>query len=35
MAQTEYKGRHDRIATVVHWFLAKKYGLLHVERTRM
>lgn len=32
MAQTEHKGRHDRIATVVHWCLAKKYGLLHAEK---
>ena len=32
MAQSEYKGRHDRIAAAVHWSLAKKYGLLHAEK---
>lgn len=26
LAQTEYKGRHDRVATAVHWCLAKKFG---------
>jgi hypothetical protein len=26
LAQTEYKGRHDRVATAVHWSLAKKFG---------
>ena len=24
--------RHDRIAAVVHWGLAKKYGLPHAEQ---
>ena len=32
MAQSEYKGRHDRIASAVHWGLAKKYGLPHAEK---
>ena len=32
MAQSEYKGRHDRIAAAVHWGLAKKYGLPHAEK---
>ena len=26
LAQSEYKGRHDRLATAVHWCLAKKFG---------
>ena len=26
LAQTEYKGRHDKLATAVHWCLARKYG---------
>jgi hypothetical protein len=28
LAQTEYKSRHDRVATVVHWCLAKKFRFL-------
>ena len=27
MAQTEYKGRHDKLAKVIHWDLCKKYGV--------
>ena len=26
-AQTEYKGRHDKLAKVIHWDLCKKYGV--------
>ena len=26
LAQTEYKERHDKVATAVHWCLTKKYG---------
>ena len=26
-AQTEYKGRHDKLAKVVYWDLCKKYGV--------
>ena len=25
--QTEYKGRHDTLAKVIHWDLCKKYGV--------
>ena len=25
IAQTEYKKRHDRVATTIHWALCKKY----------
>ena len=32
MAQSEYKGRHDKVATAVHWGLAKKHGLEHSEQ---
>ena len=32
MAQSEYKGRHDRIAAAVHWGLEKKYGLPHAKK---
>lgn len=32
MAQSEYKGRHDKVATAVHWGLAKKHDLEHSER---
>ena len=32
MAQSEYKGRHDKVATAVHWGLAKKRGLEHSEQ---
>ncbi len=27
MAQTEYKGRHDKLAKVIHWDLCKKNGV--------
>ena len=27
MTQSEYKGRHDKLAKVTHWDLCKKYGL--------
>ena len=30
--RSKYKGRHDRVATAVHWWLAKKYGLQHTEK---
>ena len=26
-AQMEYKGRHDKLAKVIHWDLCKKYGV--------
>ena len=26
-AQTEYKGRHDKLAKVIHWDLCKRYGV--------
>ena len=26
-AQTEYKGRHDKLAKVIHWDLCKKYDV--------
>ena len=26
-AQTEYKGRHDKLAKLIHWDLCKKYGV--------
>ena len=26
-AQTEYKGRHDKLAKVIHWDLCKMYGV--------
>ena len=26
IAQTDYKGRHDRVATLLHWSLCKQYG---------
>ena len=32
MAQSEYKGRHDKVATAVHWGLAKKHGLERSEQ---
>ena len=32
IAQTEYKKRHDRVATTIHWALCKKYGLPHTEK---
>ena len=31
-AQSEYKGRHDKVATAGHWGLAKKYGLEHSDQ---
>ena len=27
LAQGEYKARHDKVATVIHWRLCKKYGI--------
>ena len=27
LAQTDYKQRHDRVATAVHWSLCRKYGI--------
>ena len=27
MLLTEYKGRHDKLAKVIHWYLCKKYGV--------
>jgi hypothetical protein len=32
LAQQEYKARHDRVATAVHWSLMKKFGFEHSER---
>ena len=32
LAQTDYKARHDRVATAVHWCLAKKYGFTHTNQ---
>lgn len=32
LAQSEYKARHDRVATAVHWCLAKKHGLQHSDQ---
>ena len=32
LAQAEYKKRHDKVATAVHWCLAKKYGLAHSDQ---
>ena len=29
MAQTEYKGRHDKVANIVHWGLCKNLGYKH------
>ena len=26
-AQTEYKGRHDKLAKMIHWDMCKKYGV--------
>ena len=31
IAQNEYKNRHDRVATAVHWGLCKKYQLPHTN----
>ena len=31
MAQTEYKGRHDRVAAAVHWSILKAHGLPHTQ----
>ena len=30
MAQSEYSGRHDKVATAVHWGLAKKTMALNI-----
>lgn len=27
LAQTEYKARHDKVASIVHWHLCKKFGI--------
>jgi hypothetical protein len=27
LAQTEYKARHDKVASIIHWRLCKKYGV--------
>ena len=32
MAQPEYKERHDKVVTAVHWGLAKTHGLEHSEQ---
>ena len=32
LAQREYKGRHDRVATAVHWGLCQKYGIPSTEQ---
>ena len=32
ITQTEYKKRHDRVATTIHWALCKKYGLPYTEK---
>ena len=31
IAQTDYKGRHDRVATLIHWSLCKQYGFQRSE----
>ena len=33
LAQREYKKRHDRIASEVHWYLCKENGLEHAEKS--
>ena len=32
LAQKEYKHRHDRVATMIHWELSKQMGFNHVEK---
>ena len=32
IAQTEYKHRHDKVATAVHWSISKQYELPHSEK---
>ena len=32
MEKSEYKGRYNKVATAVHWGLAKKHGLVHSEQ---
>lgn len=32
LAQTEYKKRHDKVATMVHWELCKQHGLHHSQK---
>ena len=32
LAQLEYKARHDKVATAVHWCLAKKFNLEHADQ---
>ena len=29
LAQTNYKARHERVASAVHWSIIKALGLLH------
>ena len=31
IAQTDYKGRHDRVAAFLHWSLCKQYGFARAE----
>ena len=31
IAQTDYKGRHDRVATLIHWSLCKQYGFSRAD----
>ena len=32
MAQTDYKGRHDKLARVIHWDLCRKHGIAVKEK---
>ena len=32
IAQTDYKERHNKVATMLHWNLCKKYGLTAAEK---
>ena len=32
LAQKEYKARHDKVASIVHWSLCKKFQLQHSEK---
>ena len=31
LAQTDYKARHDRVASAVHWSIMKAHGLHHTK----
>jgi hypothetical protein len=31
LAQTEYKGRHDKVGSIIHWYFCKKFQI-HVEK---